>query len=69
MIEINVIQLLRLRNIHIVSSGLGTFMQIADHVDRKIVARQVHRMSKLPLPEGENVHPCKAIPINCTPSE
>ncbi len=39
----------------------GTFKQIADHVDRKMVARQAQRMSRVPRPSGEDVHPCNAL--------
>ena len=56
-----VIQVLRLRCVHIVSLVSGTFRQIADPVDRKMVARQPQRMSRVPRPSGEDVHPCNAL--------
>ena len=42
------------------SLGFGTLRQMADHVDRKMVATQAQRMSKVPRPFGEDVHPCNA---------
>jgi hypothetical protein len=60
-IEMKVIQILRLRCFHVVSLESGTFRQIADHVDRKMVARQAQTMSKVPRPCGEDVHPCNAL--------
>jgi hypothetical protein len=56
-----VIQALRLNCVKVVSLGSGTFRQIADHVDKKMVARQAQRMSRVPRPSGEDVHPRNAL--------
>lgn len=59
-------QALRLRCLYIVSLGSGTFRQIADQVDSKIVVRQVHRMSRDPREFGEDVHPCNDLLVSFT---
>lgn len=57
-IAMNVTHALSFRRFHVVSLGSGTFRQIADQVDSKIVVRQVQRMSRDPRAFGEDVHPC-----------
>lgn len=56
-----VIQVLRLKYVQTVSVGLGTFKQMADHVDRKIVVEQDQMMSSVPRPSGEDVYPCNVL--------
>ena len=58
MIEIKVIKVLRFMCVPEVSLGFGTFRQMADHVERKMVAPDAHRMSRVPRLFGEDVHPC-----------
>ena len=52
---------LRLMCVHMVSLGFGTFRQMADQVDRKMVATQAQSMSRVPRLFGEDVHPCNAL--------